>query len=802
MVPINQIGEETVRAIAPFIPVLLNKLGEGAVKKAGADAFDQAKALYAQLWTKAKDDEPTRTALEQAANAPEETAYQQALQTKLIELLQREDNLAQSLAEILQAAQQPTAQQNISVGRDIGSGSVVIDGNRNQVSVSIGNLPTPTPASTGQKNNVPDSGSKTFVGREDALRRLHAQLCEREQVAITAINGMGGIGKTELAKQYAKAYAADYPGGICWIQVRDAEVGPQIVEFAVVYLDLTPPEGRSLAAQVQYCWNRWPDDDGEARQVLVVYDDVSEYAKVEGWLPLSLGVTPERFRVLMTTRRQRLAVGVQPFAIEVLSEEDALRLLRQIVGNREEDSEAEVAAEKAVCKWVGYLPLGLELLGNYLRDKPDVTYQTLQRRLESQRTGARALQKAYPGMRAKLGVVEAFELSWQVLDEETQKTACWLSLFALTQIPWTVAGAVVETEDEQEEIEDSRDELVSRSLLQRSGPGLYQLHQLVREYCLAKLDQREDTDELKRAYCRLMVSLSAQMPSTPIRELILKLTPTMSHIAEAATQWQDWLSDDENELSWPFVAMARFYAGQGAYADAEPWYEKCLAATQKRFGEDHPQVATSLNNLAGLYESQGRYEQAEPLYSQALDLRRKLLGEDHPDVATSLNNLAALYYGQGRYEQAEPLYSQALDLSRKLLGEDHPQVATSLNNLAALYKSQGRYEEAEPLYSQALDLRRKLLGEDHPQVATSLNNLAFLYKSQGRYEEAEPMYIAAITILTNRLGQQHPTTQTVLNNFIGLISTVVQAGRQSELSDHPLTQHIIEFVQSQQSEQS
>ncbi|WP_130758759.1 tetratricopeptide repeat protein, partial [Microcystis aeruginosa] len=81
-----------------------------------------------------------------------------------------------------------------------------------------------------------------------------------------------------------------------------------------------------------------------------------------------------------------------------------------------------------------------------------------------------------------------------------------------------------------------------------------------------------------------------------------------------------------------------------------------------------------------------------------LDLRKRLLGDNHPDVAASLNNLAGLYKSQGRYTEAEPLYREALDLRKRLLGDNHPDVAASLNNLAGLYKSQGRYTEAEPLY--------------------------------------------------------------------------------------------------------
>ena len=102
----------------------------------------------------------------------------------------------------------------------------------------------------------------------------------------------------------------------------------------------------------------------------------------------------------------------------------------------------------------------------------------------------------------------------------------------------------------------------------------------------------------------------------------------------------------------------------------------------------------------------------------------KVLGEDHPDTATSYNNLANNLYSQGKYAAAEPLYQKALAIRLKVLGEDHPTppraTTTSPNNLNA----QGKYAAAEPLYQKALAIRLKVLGEDHPDTATSYNNLA------------------------------------------------------------------------------
>ena len=174
----------------------------------------------------------------------------------------------------------------------------------------------------------------------------------------------------------------------------------------------------------------------------------------------------------------------------------------------------------------------------------------------------------------------------------------------------------------------------------------------------------------------------------------------------------------------------------GAYDRAEPLFRQALEITKKALGEEHPDYATSLNNLAELYRAMGAYDRAEPLYRQALEIRKKALGEGHPDYATSLNNLAGLYRAMGAYDRAEPLYRQALEIRKKALGEGHPDYATSLNNLAELYHAMGAYDRAEPLYRQALEITKKALGEGHPDYATSLNNLAVLYQATNRPQQA------------------------------------------------------------------
>ena len=216
--------------------------------------------------------------------------------------------------------------------------------------------------------------------------------------------------------------------------------------------------------------------------------------------------------------------------------------------------------------------------------------------------------------------------------------------------------------------------------------------------------------------------------------------------------------------------LALLYQSQGRYAEALPLYEQALEMRKRLFAGDHPDVATSVNNLAYLYNSQGRYAEALPLYEQALEMRKRLFVGDHPDVASSLNNLAGLYESQGRYAEAQPLYQQALEMTKRLFVGDHPNVATSLNNLALLYKSQGRYAEALPLLEQALEMTKRLFVGDHPDVATSVNNLAYLYNSQGRYAEALPLYEQALEMRKRLFVGDHPDVATSLNNLAALLT--------------------------------
>jgi tetratricopeptide (TPR) repeat protein len=548
-------------------------------------------------------------------------------------------------------------------------------------------------------------------------------------------------------------------------------------------------------------------------------DDVTDYRAVQSLLPRN-----PRFKVLLTAR-QIVPPPVGCLPLKVLKPEAALNLLRltagDVPGNGLGRVDAQLEDAKALCQWLDYLPLGIELVGRYLRRKRALSLAEMLQRLQSQRLEARALQEAEAGMTARRGVAAAFELSWEELKPPAQMLGCLLSVFALAPIPWELVAYCLPDWD-GEELEDCRDyELLEQSLLslvedESSDPaqsGLvrprYQLHALIREFFATKLQGRADAEDLRRSFAVVLTAVAKTIPQTVMLEVQERVKEVLPHLEVLAEQWSHLLEDSTDAIE-SFTGLASVAEAQSLWAEAEKWLKACLQMTEKRCGADHPHTgtilnslavlyyrmgryleaellyvrslsiseqqlgadhpvtATSLNNLANLYESMGRYPEAEPLLVRSLSIYEQQLGANHPNRATSLSSLANLYYAMGRYPEAEPLLVRSLSIYEQQLGADHPDTAQGLNNLANLYYAMGRYPEAEPLLVRSLSIREQQLGADHPATATGLNNLANLYESMGYYAEAEPLYVRSLSIREQQLGTDHPATATGLNSLAGL----------------------------------
>ena len=632
--------------------------------------------------------------------------------------------------------------------------------------------------------NLPyNSLGPLFKGRDSALVELRQRLMGSggRAVGLTArqaIYGLGGVGKTRLAVEYAWRQASDYENALLFVSARS------LADFQSNLAVLCNAEILNLPER---------DKPEEKERLAAVFLWLNEHS---GWLLiLDNADTPETVAeaektlsklqgggVIVTSRLANWSPAFQPVELNVLAEKDAAAFLLERTEQKRQKTNTDTGDAAVLARELGGLALALEQAGAYIV-KNRLSFSKYRQRWGATREivlgwyDPRLMN--YPS-----GVATTWQASVDQLAKPERKLLNILAWFAPEPIPVSLLEGV--PADGMDGC-DALSGLVSWSLARwNAGGNAFTIHRLVQEITRQRLSdsEKEGAKGLIRRllnFLRLRVSGNEKNSSLELALQILNIKLHSPDWDQAGWQLWEQLAPHYRTLlghlrNHPLEAkatrvmndLASWLENRAEYDEAELLYRQALAILEKALGPEHPNVATILNNLAGLYHAQGRYGQAEPLYQRALAIRKKVPGPDHPDVATGLNNLAELYRVQGRYTQAELLLRRAFAILERALGSEHPLVATSLNNLATLYYNQGRYAEAHPLYQRTLAIREKALGPEHPDVAESLNNLGQLYDSQGRHAEAEPLYERALAILEKALGPEYPLVATSLNNLANL----------------------------------
>src|SRR5450755_671783 len=632
--------------------------------------------------------------------------------------------------------------------------------------------------------NVPYPPKPLFTGREELLTQLVTTLHAGQPTALSqpqAISGLGGIGKTQLALEYAYRYRQDYQA-VLWAQADTCENLTSSYLTIATLLNL-PEQSEQESARIIAAVKAWLQHH---MGWLLILDNADDLALARDFLPPSLGG-----HVLLTTRAQATGRFARRLEVDILpTEVGALFLLRR-AGKLPPDAPFEQAFEHdrsvacVICEELGGLPLALDQAGAYI-EETGCSLAEYQRLYQRRRTDLLAERRGQLVDDHPLPVATTWSLSFAQVEQKNPAAADLLRLCAflapdaipeeiVTQGAEHLGPNLAPVGADSYLLNQSIEALRAYSLLRReassgAAPSL-SVHRLVQAVILDQMKKRSQHQWAERAVRAVNAAFPAmEFETWPQCERCL---PHALVCAEMVKQ-----------KSLTLLEAASLLYGIGAYLierarsqEAQPLLQQALALTEQHLGTEHTEIANIIDRLARCFENQGKYSQAEPLYVHALAIREQQLGALHPSTATSLNNLAELYYHQGKYSQAEPLYQRALTIDEKALGPKHPSSATDLNNLAELYYHQGKYSQAEPLYQRALTIDEKALGPKHPGLATDLNNLAELYYHQGKYSQAEPLYQRALTIDEKALGPKHPGLATDLNNLAELLRTM---GRDAE----------------------
>jgi tetratricopeptide (TPR) repeat protein len=662
----------------------------------------------------------------------------------------------------------------------------------------------------------PSLGS-LFKGRDAFLKELHASLSRgsgRTAIVGSALYGLGGIGKTRAAVEYAWAHQQDYTALLFVIAETPEALRCNLAALAGP-LVLNLPEQHATEEDVRLKGVLdWLKEHPGWFLILDNLDAPEALEEAEKLLSTLSGG-----RVLITSRLGNFAGHFDPLELDVLSVEDAAAFLLERTDRRRHKTPDDAATARQLAVDLGGLALALEQAGAYVaklgvsfsryrelwRENWDKVAACSDERITKYPRAVAVTWQTSVNQLAPAGRRLLERLAWfapepipnfllevpvpDVAGDDLEHGPIGLPLSVSSPgLPGRssnhgrgVLDRPVKPGDDSIEcakligdtLADALANLADYSLARRNADKQeFSVHRLVQDVTRRGLVEQERRRSLVEALA--WVNAAFVGDPTDVRTWP-RLDPIEPH-GRTIVQYADGAEINEptavlmNQLGMLLQAKAR-------YREAEPLFRRALAIDETSYGPDDPDVAIRLNNLAELLQDTNRLSESEPLYWRALAIDAASYGSDHPIVAIRLNNLGKLLYRTNRLSDAEPLFRRALAIDEASYSPDHPNVARSLNNLALLLGATNRLSDAEPLLRRALAIDEARYGPDHPNVATSLNNLALLLRATNWLSDAEPLLRRALAINEASCGPDHPNVAKSLEHLVSSL------GATNRLSD-------------------
>jgi tetratricopeptide (TPR) repeat protein len=614
---------------------------------------------------------------------------------------------------------------------------------------------------------IPQQRDMFFTGRDEVFQSLRTLLIPGSTTALTqAISGLGGIGKTHTAIEYAYRFHQDHEA-VLWLQADSWETLVSACVQLAEELELPEQkESDQVIAEVQH-WLR------KHRFWLLILDNVENPQEIlTRFLP-----TQHQGSVLITTRVHDVEPLAQTQVLSTMSEDEGilflLRRTRKVAPNAGLDQANTTQRDEARQIWqlMQGLPLALDQAGAYIRET-DCSFSQYQAQYERRRAELLARRgKRFIGHEES--VATTFSLAFERIETLNPVAADMLR-----------ACAMLANETIPEEIfrkgahhlgplltsgEADRDQAIGvlqdYSLVQRNAEAeTLTIHRLVQAVLKDAMD--ESTGQLWAN--RVVYAVEAALPEMGEQRARRTFERLLAHAQNCARLIGQYHLTSVEGSQLLYRTGAFLAEQQGRYEEAEGLYVQCLLLREQVLGSEHPMTAYPLYALAELYRKQGKYSAATPLYQRTIKIWNHSLGPEHPDLVLPLKGLAELSHMQGKYEDAELLYQQALRVGEEALELEHPHLDALLNCLANLYREQGRYSEAEAIYQRTLRIDDQTLSPEHPAEALELQHLADLYQDQGRYDEAESLYLRILHTLEQALDPEHPAIAPLLHNLANL----------------------------------
>ena len=588
-----------------------------------------------------------------------------------------------------------------------------------------------------------------MMGRDLDVAWVRRRLLNEGSAAVAGLQGMGGIGKSELAKVLAvdPVLSERFGGRVAWIDCGDSETA-QVQELMAAEFRLRLPEGDEKARGMALRGLL-----GEQKPALIILDDIRKRHKPTFAAALQPPTPPHA--LLVTTRLTGVLPDAATRVLGVLDEKAARELLAQAVGD-EIDLASDPAAVADVLELTERVPQAIILAGRWLAramawaSPPAAPLAALRDALRARR----AVVLHQDPTQRHLSLRVAFDLSYNDLPEDDRRRLRQLGVFGRRYF-YLAALMAVWGEDEAVARRGVA-ALEEAGLLQPYDEEAWWLHDVLRDYAAAYL--AGDVAEASEVALRQAGYVERVLDDT--RLLSLDDWAWLASFRPEIERAGEWLLKNWREFPVEAAGLA-VSLGNKLYSDptAEPvtWLRAGLAAA--RAGERPAYEAQIASKLAPMLEVRGRYEEAEELYRASLAVFEGL--GDSRGVAVTQSSLANLLRQRGQYDEAERLYRASLAV-KEGLGDSRGVAVTQLS-LAGLLSNRGQYDEAEGLYRASLAVFEGL--GDSRSVAVTRSSLADLLLQRGQHDEAEGLYRAGlettirirdlqgVAVIQARLGQ-------------------------------------------------
>ena len=617
-------------------------------------------------------------------------------------------------------------------------------------------------------NNITvTTSSSYYISRKDKLSEIRQHL---ENYHIAYLYGIGGIGKSETAREYAEEYRGSYTTIQLSVYSGDLKALIAGLEFSndnktgdYFEKDINIRYGTRLAILSQTMMNNErtlliidnynvePDSDEYKRNVEVMKDLKKLY-----------------IHILFTTRTlpndDKTKIDIEEFSKE------ELRHMFFAINPKDKDKEERIAQVDELIETAYRHTLTVDLVAHQTAEIESYGKKTLSNYIKVLKksginSGINVVVYNNKDDNGKSDIIFEHIRALFNLTSLTNKekyimvNAC---LLPLSGMPVAEFESFIDLENYPDSEsnegwgEDSTiSNLVKGGWIKRINGEVSKitLHPIVSEVTVNELKPEISEDKCK-SFCNSVYAL--------IDNNNLKSVDAYKDIFLSSA---DVFIKYEDEISVGYVSdIASLLDDLAYYPESLYYYMKVLAIQEKVLPENHPDIATSYNNVGCAYDDLGEHKKALDYYSKALAIQEKVLPENHPDIATSYNNVGSAYSELGDRKKALEYLLKALAIREKVLPENHPDIATSYNNVGYAYGDLGEHKKALEYYLQALAIREKVLPENHPDIATSYNSLGYAYNELRDHKKALDYFSKALAIQEKVLPENHPDIAASYNN--------------------------------------